>query len=237
MIEKFRMPDANITGTSGVSENNPNDVRKKQKEANFHKSLEESGNRMLTDFYNMTPENRLPALVKSLLVYKKFVPSELYQSVTSGLQGVSQESLESFLYESKKVLAPLLQFLNKDPYQFEEWARDNSSEGSTLTSVNQLLVYEKIDNEIVLHIDLNRLTDDFKILKLLRDGLTTLALTVKNDPTIQRISGTSWIIKENPRILQLLGFTVQEPGADEERNASDRKAVISRDDFLKKYLN
>ena len=29
MMEKFRMPDADITGTSGVSESNQKDIRKK----------------------------------------------------------------------------------------------------------------------------------------------------------------------------------------------------------------
>lgn len=76
-----------------------------------------------------------------------------------------------------------------------------------------------------------------------KEGLQKLAEIVKENESLQVIAATSWIVARKTERLEELGFTDMGPITDEEREQHFKgdtrpinKAVISREDFLKKYL-
>lgn len=70
-----------------------------------------------------------------------------------------------------------------------------------------------------------------------------MAEIVKKNEGVQVIIATSWIVARKPEWLESLGFTDTGPitDAERERNFKDdtrpiNKAIMSREDFLKRYL-
>ena len=77
--------------------------------------------------------------------------------------------------------------------------------------------------------------------KLVVEGLRDLADIVQKDENIQKITAESWIVGKSSKIMEKLGFQIS---SEEGRKVTDKrelgeeikKAEISREDFLKKYL-
>ncbi|HAO64582.1 TPA: hypothetical protein DCQ44_01215, partial [Candidatus Taylorbacteria bacterium] len=104
-----------------------------------------------------------------------------------------------------------------------------------LTYLNRLLNYGITGDEIHIHImHASTLSAPEKI-TLLNEAFQELAAKLKDKPelkNIQTISGTSWIFKENPGLARKLGFTLED---DPSVKKGERRAVISTENFIKKY--
>ena len=124
-------------------------------------------------------------------------------------------------------------------------------------SINEAFSYDlSTDREkIDIHIkDLRDKTLSEK-LRLLRESFQALAKIVKSHPEIKQIQGTSWIIRKQPRLLEKLGFSIDNsfevakknlskykeslraftPIPLERRNIEPGFAFMSREDFLMHY--
>ncbi len=75
-------------------------------------------------------------------------------------------------------------------------------------------------------------------IKQFREGLKELAKLLKNDSRfvgVKTIMAKSWIVSKNPGIFGRLGFQILEEN-EKDRILEVRRAVISCEDFKKKYL-
>lgn len=114
--------------------------------------------------------------------------------------------------------------------------------GETLTgqkpleiiSINNAFDYELISGGRVvnLHLPATNIRGP-QLLKLYKEGLTKLAAIINDNPDIIEITADSWIIDKNPGLVERFGFKIKDaPG----ERVWSRTAIISREDFLKKYL-
>ena len=108
-----------------------------------------------------------------------------------------------------------------------------------LFHLNFLLYYEVYDNdrEIKLHVyNAQDLTLSRK-LKLLKHGFNKLAKMLQDNAKfskIEKITGTSWIITEHPKLMQGLGFTLKDGTEESEKHKQDYKTQKKRSIYLKK---
>ncbi|MFA6526179.1 MAG: hypothetical protein WCT26_02070 [Candidatus Buchananbacteria bacterium] len=118
-----------------------------------------------------------------------------------------------------------------------DWERrqkiqEEAAQKENLYFASEILHYDIKGDTINLHIAPARdlLINEFR--KDVISGLKNLAQIVKNNDQISIISGQSWIVTENPKLLEMLGFNIIHP-----QDGKDDVAIILRDDFLNKYLS
>lgn len=83
-------------------------------------------------------------------------------------------------------------------------------ERPVISRINDLLGFEF--NEDLKQIDIHIANQKDKPLgeklRLLREGFRELADFLKHKSEIEKINATSWIVKEHPKLLERLGFTI-----------------------------
>lgn len=89
---------------------------------------------------------------------------------------------------------------------------ENNIEEEDDIVINELLEAELGDNgELFLHVEDVRNFSLSEKLEMLRTGLQKLAYMLETDPElkdVQKISGTSWIVYQHPKLMKNLGFEV-----------------------------
>lgn len=191
--------------------------------------------------------SRMEGLNKALLKLKIFI-----QLIPDG-EAVSRQILdcaeiedrETFVQRVLEIFEPLIAYKTNNPVKFEEVRREFFVEEAGSTKLNEILSYELNGDEVSLHLSPAReliKTEGFNgLMEEVEKGLIILANIVDDNKEIQEITGTSWIVANNPRLMKKLGFTVIHGEINDEPNPtggnrSISKAFISRDDFLDRYL-
>lgn len=206
----------------------------------------------LNDFYDKFPDNntRIGYLVGLLEVglddktLEKLGISVTCEEIKSGLNGcVEIKDREKFIEKIRTLIEPIYQAKQNNPVVFAEFQRKIFSERSNFTPVNEIISFGIYKGELHIHL---APASDFgvgKKIALAKDGLKKIAKIVSDNPEIKKIFATSWVVASNPGIFQKLGFEVlgnisdqlrKEHFQDENRPVS--RAVISRGEFLRKYL-
>lgn len=130
----------------------------------------------------------------------------------------------------------------------EEIERQKMLKQTGATELNRLLSYAILNKKrALLHVAPAKTIPPAKQLRLAREGLGKLAGIVKQNPRIKEVYGSSRIVEKNPRIAEMLGFTVQDLPKTQlmmhntaqlfsrEKSSPGREALMSREDFLKRY--
>lgn len=101
--------------------------------------------------------------------------------------------------------------------------------------INKVVSYEISESTIFIHIYLNEVPEqrNENILTKFKEAMQKLAQVVQNHPEISLIEGNSLMIARRPRVIERFGFTVDKESTESSLN---RRAYISREDFLKRYL-
>ncbi len=119
--------------------------------------------------------------------------------------------------------------------------------------VNEILSYGISGHEMHIHLAPSMDFSTGKKHKLLKEGFRKLAIIMKFDPIIEKISATSNIVAEKPERLKRRGFSIEplpvitkielysinalrEMGFSDEDPIDIARAVMTRDKFLEKYL-
>lgn len=118
---------------------------------------------------------------------------------------------------------------------WESRMRKRANEESGWESVNEAVSYEIEAHALVLHIpNLLKKRKPFEILKLFKEGLTKVALTMQTEESmaeVKHIEGWSWLVYQHPGIVERLGFDL---GERNDPN-SEALATMSRNKFLTMY--
>lgn len=104
-------------------------------------------------------------------------------------------------------------------------------------NVNDALSYD-LDNPTEIHIHVATLftLSPSETIKHFEEGLHQLALRLQTDSNLAQInliSGHSWIVYKHPGLIERLGFMI----SDKDDETGQALASMSRDEFLKRYLN
>lgn len=109
--------------------------------------------------------------------------------------------------------------------------------------LNEVLSYTVNGDIIQIHIFSGK--KEYGLAQKVFEGLKELAEAVNKDPNIKTIEAISWIVSKHPKLIEKkMGFTI---GGDvdpeyikehfDDEDGEIKKAYISRDDFLNRYLN
>ena len=94
------------------------------------------------------------------------------------------------------------------------------------------VLYYGMDEEmgvVDIHVTSSRDLGIAKTARLFREGLEKLAVIVKENDRIKKVVATSWIIEDNPDVIvKKFGFSLE--------SGKEDTAIMSREDFLEKYL-
>lgn len=209
--------------------------RTASREELFQKNMSEGLERRLRYIYQQyqTREERINSLREFFDPYREFFGDDMIEAINTSLGEISSESEDDFVTQVAMVANPLKEKAFSDPYNFEAFLRTFSNNSETHIKLNQLINYEKKDGYIVMHIEPNYLTSDVNKKTLMIEGLRALARIVNDDPSIQFVSGESWIIKKNPNLVSLFGFEVSN---SENTDPEFGFAKISREKLIELYL-
>lgn len=173
---------------------------------------------------NGTGNERIQAIISKI---KPLLSDEQFSGITPALQSLSSIEDEGEFVESVfLVLQPVLE-LKK---------RVTIAQRHGFVELNDVLSYGMGEDLVHIHAESFRKRPT-------QDGLQKLAEIVNKNENVRYIIATSWIVSKKPEWLEELGFTDMGPITEEEREKHFKddtrpinRAVMSREDFLKRYL-
>ena len=162
------------------------------------------------------------------------------QTVLDGIKDCAiidnQEVLITSLLE---VLKPIIDLRTNNFSDFEAAKIESVNEAHGWQKLNQLLSYGKSGPIVHLHVPAGESVPNKR--EQYYQGLAKLAKIVAEDPEIQWIEETSFIVAEHPGLFIRDNFTISEVSQEFKQKhfpgeREIKKASISRDEFLNKFL-
>lgn len=206
----------------------PPDIRQEKIER-FYKDAKNSAGFI---FDKNEPENRVTELKTLVEPYFSVSPNldkEKLFAALDELNGVTDRDV--FVQKAFDILLPVTNTKFQYPREFEALQREQHYERNpSFIKINQLLSVDKEDEVLNLHVPPNETTPLRDKIQMLTEGMKQIAELVQHDQSIKEVRGTSWIITQNPGLIEKLGFTVDDISKE------SGEAHISREDLLKKYL-
>jgi hypothetical protein len=192
------------------------------------------------------PRARVAEIIRRIDPFIKYIdkavlPEAKINDIINRLEEcVAIDDESEFIYTITVVIKPLLDLRVKHAYEFEAAQARVMNETSDFKEINRLVSYGKDGATIHLHAPPGKTVEN-KI-TFYRQALRDLAVIINNDPEIQEIDASSFLVAEHPELFTRLGFRVEEVTdefrqahfANEERDI--KIAKIDREDFLKKFL-
>lgn len=141
-----------------------------------------------------------------------------------------------FIRKVSEILKPAIELA------LEDYIKNNVGDKKRRL-LSEVLSYTVEGDIIRIHIFSGK--KEFSLVQKTLEGLKKLAEIVDKNPNIKTIEAISWIVSKHPKLIEKrMGFTI---GGDvnseyivehfEGENREIKKAYISRDDFLNKYLS
>lgn len=242
--ESQYIPEEAQIGTSGVDRPMDSEDVRRQRETGRY--LDRAGE-FLADLFrnNSTSEERMAkfrqnigGFVKSAGEYLDVPALEL-----SLQQCAAAMTEEEFIERGLAAVRPIIALQIDRP----DLARKAFYERHEFTPLSRALSFGVTEDGYVAHIHLAPAADIRNLREDVTEGLHKLADLIRENPdqyqALERITATSWIVSEHPRVLERLGFTIDGPVSEasarhrreqgETRPAS--RAHIDIPDFLAKY--
>jgi hypothetical protein len=168
------------------------------------------------------------------------------------LFSLAEKSVEDNFSDRKESFTDYLEWLKNDKdTPSEELAREAAErwyetvKGEFFLDDSHAVGYTKKGETIDLHVQKARELSTGEKVRSIKQALIELASrlqTKKELSDAKEIKATSWIVKEKPRLMEKLGFTVDDPiSVDKKSNDLEGHdkgvgtARISVEDFLEKY--
>ncbi len=110
-----------------------------------------------------------------------------------------------------------------------EKIRDRSADRPEVRINDGFILELMAEDRASLHIDDVAYQSIGEKLAILRNGLKGIVIVLKNDPEFQKVEvveGISWIVAIKPKLLERLGFTIDNDSPDAERARKTYKARL-----------
>ncbi|MFC1656585.1 hypothetical protein ACFL14_01285 [Patescibacteria group bacterium] len=128
--------------------------------------------------------------------------------------------------------------INPEPENIEN--SENQEQESEFTPLNELISYGQTDSNAHIHLIPGTKAEISR--DLYTDALHKLAEVIEQNPDIDTVSATSWIVARHPRLFEKQGFQIDDISDEfksqyfpnEQRDI--KYASMSREDFLNRFL-
>ncbi len=199
---------------------------------------------------NLDPGERLSEMLNRLKIFLdegnlNILNEDAIKKIKNDLADCSLiNNQEEFINKGIESLSSLVNWSQADPRAFEAKLRENVVAVNGYKSLNEMLTYGEEDDHIHLHVNPSETLRLSEKLYLIKDGLRKLKEILRSKENIKEVIAVSWIVANNPGIMEKLGFTVEGPitPEDKERHLNNDNrdiyfAHISRDDILNPEKN
>lgn len=238
------IPEEAQAGTSGIEHPIGGDAVRRQRETGRY--MDRAGE-FLADLFrnNPTPEERMAKFRQNIGGFVKSAGEHLdVAALEQALQQCAETTTEeAFIERGLTAVQPIIALQIDRP----DLARKAFYERHEFTPLSESLSFGVTEDGYVAHIHLAPATDIANLREDVTEGLHKLASLIRENPeqykALERITATSWIVTEHPRVLERLGFTIDGPVS--EASARHRReqgevrptsrAHIDIPDFLAKY--
>jgi len=146
-----------------------------------------------------------------------------------------------FIKKVKEVFKDISISMDKHPEEFNKLQRKIFVEYHNFTPLNEVFSYRIDGGDLHLHLAPASDLNTGKKIKAIKDALDKLIEIVSKNSKIKEISATSWIVANNPKLLEKIGFKIKEISDEVKKRDFKgetheiKRAVLSRKEFLKKY--
>lgn len=185
-----------------------------------------------------------------LNINKEIIPEDKLKIIKSELIGC--ESIldkEEFINKTAEILKPIFDAEKNYPIEYEEAKSKMSNRRQGYLELNRFVTYEKCGDTIQLHHSEAKKLVELTGSKpgLYKDAMKKLAKIVENDPSIQSIQATSWIVEKMRTTFVRAGFSVEKVentkpsilrdshGREKDVEIEEATATISREKFLEVF--
>lgn len=207
---------------------NAEDIEKNLKEGRIKTAIKGMLGLIFDD--NADGPERITTLLERL---EPFLKSNLIdgEGIKQSLQKLPAiENRDEFIESTFSLLGPFIDLRINNEEEFNRLRPESDElrpEGPELISVNEIFAYGLHEDSANIHLGLSGLSMR-EVKKLFIEGLKELAKIIEVNKNISIIAGESWVIAQKPGIIEKLGFTVDPK--------ITKRATISREDFLRRYL-
>lgn len=192
------------------------------------------------------PEERLANICKKFHFFlfshpkNKLKEKEIEKMLLDLRRVCNLEDGKKFVLYGFDSVKPILDWRKRDPRSFEDLLRVNQINYLGYIKLNEMLSYDRKENEIYLHLSPSETFGVSEKVAFLKRGFSKLTQILKADPSIEKVVAVSWIVTVNPGIMEKLGFVIDGPVSHKEqvtfRDVENRvisRAHIKREEFLK----
>jgi hypothetical protein len=162
---------------------------------------------------NKNSIERVDKIISELELFFKYISKNILseneqEKIKDTLQTFrSVEERSVFINGVYECLERILEIQRKYPREYEEASSRGSNEKNNYLELNRLVSYEKAGDTVQLHHSYAKTIGPKR--QLYNDAMQKLAIIIKNDPQIQRIEATSWIVAKMPTLFTQKGFIVE----------------------------
>jgi len=198
----------------------------------------------VTETYHLLDRSEWENDFTSRLPNFSWLSEEEVATITEQLEGIEEaQDVDAFTTHVLRAFKPVVTYIKANPREYQKEQQGDAYLTENGDRLNELLHYHiGADNNMHLHVFPNMFTSQGEQLRLLREGLQLAAEKLRDDTTVQKVYATSWIVTENPRLLEMLGFTVEGPITKEEQeqlfggeHRVVSRASIPREEFIDKH--
>jgi len=192
-----------------------------------------------------SPEERAKKMKGVLSAFFKYIDKSILSEEEIEVLNAKIESCkditdkDDFVEIMLQVMEPVIQISinHKEKYEDAEARAMNDREG--YCRINRLVSYEKSGSTIHIH---NPVGETVKNkIGLYKDAMKKLAQIIHDDPDIEEVSATSYLVSKHPSLFTRIGFTVKDISKEVaekhfEGQEGVKQAIMKRDDFLRRFL-
>jgi len=150
---------------------------------------------------------------------------------------------DEFVAELSRRLRPMADVKLDRAELYESIQQQVILERPGYVKVNDLFAYESGENDTYFRLHIFPVETRKDKLSLIKEGMRELAQAVNENPNIQEVRATAWIVASNPGLIKRLGFEIDGPISEQEQKEHSPyetrevgKAHITREELLKRYL-
>jgi len=198
------------------------------------------------------PDARIEEIMKQLEPFFRHIDKDVlsYQTIKDIRESLEDcreiKGKKKFIDKVIEILKPIFDVKKTHSQEYEEAEARASNEKQGYIELNRLVTYEKSGDTVQLHHSLAKTIGPKR--ELYNDAMRKLAKVVKDDPNIQIIEATSWIVAKAPTLFTRNGFTVENVDSSDSllsgfdsfdtedlKEKETATASISRDKFLQVF--
>lgn len=243
-----RSPESQSQGP--IKKSPENETEPKAIKENPYFKTDEIASAVSTLVNTLSAESSLSSLKDKLA--EQLIARDVVDQDDPRLKQLSQNITEIESSDNSTLAASVTKALAKfltetvTPEEYEARLREKFVEEHNFSKLNELVSYHRSEDgkSVFIHLAPARTINEIKGMRLFKDGLSVLAISMDLNPElndVKTVEAISWIVDQKPEIMKHFGFVIDGPIGDADKEAhfsaeeNVSRAHMERADFIERY--